>query len=190
MQFATFILALSALAFAGVAHAEGEFVGTVLRVDEDTYRINFTASYHTILYSGCPGDPPEWLPEGTTAWCQFISIFRLNGEFGIPRNSNCGEPSVGQLWCGVPHSWHSDQFDFEASSAPSRLTLEWSISGDYGCEWCWPEACQGVHQLCGSGYAGGVVYADLPIRVGDSASFQPTAAVESTPWGAVKQLYR
>ena len=191
MRFVAFILVLTALVFAEVAHAEGEFIGSVLRLDEQTYRIQFVASYYIMVDAGCLGPPPEGLPEGTFLYCDERTQFRLHGAFGIPRNSDCCYFGEDQVLCNaIPFFSYSCQFDFEPPmTESSRLTLEWYIGGDYICQWCWPSFCQSAN-LCGYGYASGVVYADLPSRIGDSTPLTPAVAVESTPWTAVKQLFR
>jgi hypothetical protein len=176
------------MAHVSVVHAEGGITGSVLRVDERTYRIQFDAYWEGVSPDpGCLGDPPT---EDAYMWCATWSSFGLRGSFGLPKNSDCCGVMDGQVGCGgIPSRGFSCQFDFEPPLAESsRLTLEWSISGDYFCQWCWEEC--GGSNLCGSGYAGGVVYADLEIPVGDSTPLQPVVAVESKPWGAVKQLYR
>jgi len=185
------------MAFVSVGHAEGGITGSVLRVDEQTCRIQFDAYCEVPPFDGrlCLGEPPV---EGVWPDCHVVlGYVFLNGAFGVPReNGDCDDREQDHLFCYFPSErlspWYSSQFDFEAPPGLPRLTLEWGINADMGCSWCYPSwgYCQPAHVLCVPCSAGGLVNAILPTRVGDLASFEPIVAVESTPWGVVKELYR
>jgi len=177
-----------ALARASVAHAEGGITGSVLRVDEGTYRIQFIAFWVPVLNEGCPGDPPS---EDAYSYCNGAdTFFAMSGDFGIPKDSSdCwwSEDGHGITCYGGSHV--ESQFEFEPPVGSSRLSLSWYVGGDYRCKWCFTTLCWPAVS-CGGGSASGEVYAVLPTRVGDSTPLEPVVAVAAKPWGAVKQLYR
>lgn len=199
MKFATEVRAMSALVFlalgAETLHAGSVFSGTVLRVDEQTCRIQFSMGYTEGPYSGCLGEPPT---EGARESCvSMFNYFILSGPFGLPRNSDCGL-NEDHVSCGDwPFPYVTSRFDFDAPlTGSSRLTLEWTIQGDWYCQWC-PSGfattgeCGGSYDHCGPDVrATGLVSAVLPTRIGDSVPLEPVLAVEATAWGMVKRLYR
>lgn len=171
---------------AATTHAQGMITGSVLRLDERTFRIRFEGC-RLDPYPECGGDPPT---EGAFLSCTPWTGAGVSGDFGLPSNSDCGVEE-GQIRCYPrPFNCVSSQFDFEPTlPVPSRLTLRWDVYGDWVCEWCFP-LCYGSGFVCGGFGAGGEVNVALPTRIGDSAPFEPVVAVRPSTWGMVKQLYR
>lgn len=198
MKFASAVPALSTLVAlalgAGTALAEAGIAGSVLRLDERTYRIHFEATYELTIWPGCEDGNPatcEFCP--CPYYCYDWSYFTLSGPFSLPTNldpdRNCVEVlqnEEGFIWCHGPCTNMSIQFDFEPSSAgTSRLALTWVMQGEYLCS-----ACVFNDTICGNGFNRGEVYAVLPSRIGDAIPLEPVVAVEPSTWSTVKQLYR
>jgi len=160
-----------ALARASVAHAEGGITGSVLRVDEQTYRLQIDAYWGGGLHSECLGDPPS---EELYSWCTpYETWLTLDGNFGLPKNNSYCSGEVNRIWCVRFYgSWIAEQFDFDAPVWSSQLTLQWWIRGDWGCTWCSPQLCWPSYVLCGNGSASGQARAVLPTRVGDSTPLE------------------
>ena len=185
MRSASFIPVLVVLALAGVVHAEGSFSGSILRLDEHTYRV---------VIQGSIPVPVAICPVGNTMYCcrLYVSQFAVKGPFGLPGNvMPSGErEEEGELYWYSTGSITGVQFEFAASpSQQTPMTFEcWgAIEFAYDCQD--PTAGE-PNSILLRGEHAEAVYGALPTRVGDSAPLQPTVAVESTPWAAVKQLYR
>ena len=166
--------------------------GSVLRVDEGTYRVELAES-PIATTPNAPGD----CPEGFAYDCCYPTFcgFQVSGSFGLPTNVTGGS-GYDQIREGFI-SWGAGglqsfevQFDFAASpAAPSSMVI------DFEAAIFWFGRCEGefgdfeLDPIDSPG--SGRLYADLPARVGDSATLREIpVAVKNRPWGAVKQLYR
>jgi hypothetical protein len=196
MKYGLGFLALSALLVPEFAFAS-TFAGTgsILRVDEGTYRVQIAVS---IAQAG-PFNGTDTCPDGWTGSCCFAMYFFLtvSGPFGVPTNvsdydlhEEVGDGFVSWIWSNTYGA--EVQFDFAATgSMPSSFSIDFG-AGIYWEGWCTdPQSGHDTHLSPADDFGGGRLHADLPTRVGDSAPLRPIpVSVETRPWSAVKQLYR
>ena len=169
------------------AHAEGSFSGSILRLDEQTYRVVIEGYIST-------SDPPS-CPEGRTRYCcwTYFSRFSISGPFALPGNVIPPTDFVGpggMGWFSERASVSGAQFEFAVSpTQTSPMPFEcWGMREDQG--ECYDPSGGPRTGFLLYGEHAQTLYGVLPARVGDSAPLGPALAVESTPWTTVKRFYR
>jgi len=177
---------LGILVLAAHAHAEGSFSGSILRLDEQTYRVVIQANVPLSSFAGLCSEDGQL----TCCW-PHESAMGVKGPFGLPSNESPGTDFMeGSLeWFLSLQSIPEVQFDFAVSpSQQSPMPFECFASRTEEGDCSVPQ--RGSYRVFIGGLHSETVYGVLPTRVGDSAPLRPTVAVQPTPWSAVKQLYR